>query len=181
MSDLQVFPAAAGYSHSLHSGLNGSMNSASRHYNAGHDDVFDMPVETAIGSLPRVKGEPVKTVPQVLGVGQATDVSIRHDGRLDKLMLHYFPRKGLPVCTSLSEANHCIGPTTSYKFLGISTYARIVSRRNEQFIKSGMTQRQPTHNQHNTNVNPLSAFPPKAFRSPALSSPAPGTPIIGAA
>lgn len=197
MRQSQPLHSTAGNAHGLHGRLNGSVYSRSRHDDAGHDDVFDMPVGTAIGSLPRVKGKPVKTVPQVLGVGQATDVSIRHDGRFDKLMLHYFPRTGHVLDTSLMQANHYAGPTTSYKSPLEAGISQKISDCCGMVTKPEMTQRQPTRNQHNTNVKqagspsrgaatsqssagiesgpanqcyPLSAFPPKRSEARRIPS-----------
>lgn len=90
---------------------------------------------------------------------------------------HYFPRIG-QFYTSLNEANHHAGPTTSNQSQNCCNQTQLVPQHGKKSTNDNFG---PTHNQHNTNVNPLSASTLPAFRSPELPPSAPGTPIIGAA
>lgn len=128
MRQSHPFHAAASHSKGLHGHLNGLVDRSERHDQARHDDVLHMPVETGIGSLPCVEGEADISVPQVLGFCKTRREDVRHDGRLDKLKFHDFPRPGLVVALAQEETNHDAGLISNHIHGNISDCAQSVIR-----------------------------------------------------
>ena len=85
----QPLPAATGEAHSLHGHLYGVHHGLGWHDEASDDDVVHAPGVIVQGLLAGIQGEPEIAISQVLGVGKTSAEDVRHDGRLDKQMLHF--------------------------------------------------------------------------------------------
>lgn len=106
MRQSQSFHTTASHSESLHGCLYGGMNSGNGHDEPCHDDMLHVPVETGIGSLLCVESEPHEAISEIFCFGQTAHVNVGDDARLDKLVLHDFPRQGLVVDFARSRGNH---------------------------------------------------------------------------
>jgi len=90
MSQLpQFLPAATLNAHGLHCHLDGFHDCFGGQHETGNDNVIHVPGMVVEGLLAGIQGEPEIAISQVLGVGKTSAKDIRHDGRLDKQMLHF--------------------------------------------------------------------------------------------